>query len=192
MIKEKNAPAPIAGLLFRGVPLAHEDATAIELMTSILGGNESSRLYRRLVADEEVAVMAMSGSMGIEQNGLAFAGAVLSPFGGNVDQALQVLQEEIVRIQSEPVSEEELTKARNQKLRSLVTESLTVESKAAALGSAAVLEGDVGRINTRLQRIRDVTAADIQRVAQKYLDLEHVVNARVNRNLLGASAACSA
>ena len=88
VIKEKNAPAPIAGLMFRGVPLAHEDATAIELMTSILGGNESSRLYRRLVADEEVAVMAMSGSMGIEQHGVAFAGAVLSPFGGNVDQAL--------------------------------------------------------------------------------------------------------
>ena len=89
-------------------------------------------------------------------------------------------------MQSEPVSDEELTKARNQKLRNLVTESLTVESKAAALGSAAVLEGDVGRINTQLKRIRDVTAADIQRVAQKYLDLEHVVNARVNRNLLGA------
>ena len=185
-IKEKNAPAPLIGLIFRGVPLNHPDSTAIDLFTMILGGGESSRIYRRMVAEEESAVMAMSASMSLEQNGIVAAGAVLPPFGGEMNKAIDSLKDEIRTIQNELVSDEELLKARNQMLRDLVTESLTVESKAAALGSAAVLEGDVARINSRLDRIRDVTAEDIQRVANQYMDLDHCIVGRIHRNLLGA------
>lgn len=184
-LTEKNAPAPLTGLLFRGVPLNHPDAIALDLMTMILGGGESSRIYRRVVAEEQSAVMAMAGNMNLEQDGVVAAGAILSPIGGNSSKAIAGMTEEIQRMQTELVSEGELEKARNQMLAGLVTESLTVESKASALGSAAVLEGDVARINTRLERIRSVTAEDIQRVAQTYLDLDHAINGSVKANLMG-------
>lgn len=186
VLTEKNAPAPIAALIFRGVPLNHPDTMAIDLMTTILGGGESSRIYRRVVAEEELAVMAVSGSMSLEQDGMIGTGAIMSPVGSNADRALAAMREEIVRMQTEPVTDEELEKARNQMLKSLVTESLTVDSKAAALGSAAVLEGDVARVNTRIARIRSVTPADIQRVATTYLNPEQAITGRVKSNLLGS------
>jgi zinc protease len=185
VITEKNAPAPIAALIFRGVPLNHPDAMALDLMTTILGGGESSRIYRRVVAEDQSAVMALAGEMNLEQDGLLGVAAIMSPIGGSSAKAIGAIQEEIKRMQSEPVTDLELEKARNQMLKNLVTESLTVDSKAAALGSAAVLEGDVSRINTRLDRIRAVTAEDIQRMATTYMNPEHAITGNVKSNLLG-------
>ncbi len=184
-ITEKNAPAPAVALVFRGVPLNHPDAVTIDLMTMILGGGESSRLYRRIVAEDQSAVMAAAGNMNLEQNGMIAAGGVMSPVGADADAVLKAVSEEIQRMQEEPVTELELEKARNQMLKSLVTESLTVESKAEALGAAAVIEGDVSRVNTRLDRIRTVNAQDIQRVARQYLALDHAITGRIKSNLLG-------
>lgn len=186
VITEQNAPAPLAALVFRGVPMNHPDATAIELMTTILGGGESSRIYRRIVAEDESAVIALSAGLSLEQDGMIAAGAVLSPIGGNPDKVLATIQEEILRMQTEPVTDTELEKARNQMLKGLIVESLTVDSKAAAIGQAAVLEGDVARVNTRSQRIRDVTPVDIQRVATTYLNPEHAITGKVKANLIGS------
>ncbi len=184
-ITEKNAPAPLAAMIFRGVPLNHPDAIALDLMTTILGRGESSRIYRRVVAEDQSAVMAMAGNMNLEQDGMLGVASIMPPIGGKESAALKAMNEEIERMQTELVSEKELEKARNQMLKALVTESLTVDSKAAALGSAAVLEGDVSRVNTRLDRIRSVTAEDIRRVAQTYMQPEHAITGRVKSNLMG-------
>lgn len=185
VLTEENAPAPLAALLFRGLPMNHPDVMAMDLMTTILGGGESSRIYRRVVAEDQSAVVALAAGMSLEQDGMVAAAAVLSPLTGNADKVLKAIEEEIVRMQSELVSDAELEKARNQMLKSLVTESLTVDSKAASLGQAAVLEGDVSRVNTRLERIRSVTPADIQRVAQTYMNPDHAITGKVKSNLLG-------
>lgn len=185
VLTEENAPAPLAALIFRGLPMNHPDVMAVNLMTTILGGGESSRIYRRVVAEDQSAVVALAAGMSLEQDGMVAAAAVLSPLTGNADKVLKAIEEEILRMQSELVSDAELEKARNQMLKSLVTESLTVDSKAAALGQAAVLEGDVSRVNTRLERIRSVTPADIQRVAQTYMNPDHAITGKVKSNLLG-------
>ncbi len=185
-IKERNAPAPIVALLFRGVPAGDDDSIALDLMTGILGGGESSRIYRKLVAEDQSAVFALAASMQLEQSGVCGAGAVLSPMGSNPDKVLETLKAEVRKMGSEPVTKQELVKARNQMLKSLVVENLTVVGKAEALGSAAVLEDDVSQVNSRIDRIRSVTPKDIQRVARTYFDLEHALTLRVQRNLLGA------
>ena len=184
-ITEQNAPAPGLALIFRGVPMNHADATAINLMTTILGGGESSRIYRRVVAEDQSAVMAMCGAMSLEQDGIIGAASIMMPLGGNPKKALAGMKEEIQTMQSEGVTDQELEKAKNQMLAGLVTESLTVDSKAEALGAAAVLEGDVARVNTRLERIRSVTKADIKRVANEYMNLDHAITGQVKANLFG-------
>lgn len=185
-LKLQNAPAPLVAILFRGVPMASDDAVALDLMTTILGGGPSSRLYRRIVAEDRSAVMAMAGAMSLEQNGVVGAGALLAPVGSDPDKVLETIKSEIKRLCDEPVSEQELLKARNQMLEQLVEQDLTVTGKARALGTAAVLEGDVSRVNSRIGQVRAVDAATIQRVARKYLDLNHAVTLRVQRNLLGS------
>jgi len=185
-IKSDNAPAPIVARAFRTVPQGHDDYVPLQMLGSILGGGESSRVYRRIVAEEQSAVIALAAAFSLEQDGLIGAAAVLTPFGGDLEKVGAALDEEIARIRAELVSEREFEKARNQMLASVVRQSQTVESKASVLGSAAVIEGDVSRVNRQLERIREVTREDLLRVAKQYLDPQRVHNLTVQRNLLGS------
>ncbi len=185
-IKSENAPAPAVALIWHTVPLSDDDSVPLEMLATILGGGKSSRLYRRLVADERAAVQALAMYFGLELDGIFGAAAVLKPIGGDTAKVLAELEEEVAKIRSEPVRERELEKARNQMLRNLVTENLTVVKKATALGQAAVIEHDLSRINRRYAAIQAVTADDLLRVARKYLAPEHVYRVTIERNLLGS------
>ncbi len=185
-IKEQNAPAPAVGVLFRTVPLAHDDRIPLELLATILGGGNSSRLYRELVAEKQLAVAAMAIDIELEDDGVLIAGAVLPPMGAQLDKALEAIKSQIERLREETVSEKELIKARNRMLKSLVTSNLHITSKARLLGSAAVIEGDVSRVNQILERMRRVTKEDLQRVARKYLTPERSLTITIERNLMGS------
>lgn len=183
--KEDNAPAPVAGIVFRGVPLGHPDYYAVQLAASILGGGQSSRLYRDLVAERELAVAAAAAAFAVEHDGFIAAGAAMTPWGGKPDKVLQAIEQHIERLRAEPVKPEELEKVRNQMLKSLVLENSTVVSKASALGSAAVLEGNTANVNSRIDAIRAVTVPDIQRAVTRYFTVDRAVRAKVQSNLLG-------
>jgi zinc protease len=185
-LQEDNAPAPIVGVGWRTVPNQHEDAIPLDLLAHILGIGNSSRLYRQLVADKQLAVMVLAASFSLEQEGFFGAGAILAPFGGDTKKAREALQNEFERVRTEPVSDRELTKAKNQMLAAQITGNFTVESKATLLGSAAVLEGDLSRVNRHLERIRKVTADDLLRVAKTYLAPERSLAVTIERNLLGS------
>ena len=187
--KEDNAPAPVVGLGCRTVPTGHLDAIPLELLSTILGGGHSSRIYRELVADKELAVVAMAAAESLEQDGFFGAGVLLPAIGGQPDKVLAALEAAVERLRTEPVSEKELLKARNQMLRSLVWQSLTVEGRAGAIGQAAVLEGDVAKVNARLEEIRRVTPDDLLRVAKTYLAPERLVKGTIERNVTGSLGA---
>jgi len=184
-LKEDNAPAPLVGVVYRTVPLADKDSVVFDVISKILGGGNSSRLYRQLVAEKQMAVAAEAESYNLEQDGLFGAGAALPPLGSDPNAVLSLITEQIDRLRVEPVSEKELTKAKNQLLRGIVTDNLTVESKASLLGTAAVVMGDVSRVNQSIDDIKSVTADDILRAANEYLVPEHALEVKVERNLLG-------
>ena len=186
VLKEDSAPAPGAGVVYRTVPLSHADAVVFDVTAQILGGGNSSRLYRELVAEKRLAVMAQAQSWGLEQDGLFGAGAGLPPFGSDPNAVLEIIMGHIEKLRSEPVTDRELTKAKNQLMRDLVTRNLEVERKATLLGMAAVEMGDVSRVNTYLDEIRGVTAEDILRAAKRYLVPQRALEVRIERNLLGA------
>jgi zinc protease len=142
-------------------------------------------VYRHLVADKQLAVMAAAGIFVLEQEGFCGCGALLSPLGGDLKKAQEALEKQLETLRTEPVTARELTKAKNQLLAAEVTQTLTVASKATVLGTAAVLEGDVSRVNRRLEQIRKVTADDLLRVAKIYLAPERSLTITVERNLLG-------
>jgi len=188
-LQDPMAPAPIVAEIYRGVPYGHKDTAALEIMALILGGGESSRLYRDLVADKESAMFAAAASIQFEQAGLVAVGAVLSPvpslFGDPTKKVMKSLDEHLKQIRTEPVSDEELLKGKNQLLAAAVTQTQTVASKASVLGNAAVLEHDLSKVNTRLDEIRAVTKEDVQRVANEYLATNRALKITVEQNLLG-------
>jgi zinc protease len=183
-VQEDKGPVPIVGYAFRTVPEGHADVVPLEILMSVLGGGESSRLYRDLVKEQQICQAALAAAIQFEDDGLAGAGAVLMPWG-NKDKVLAEIDRHLKRAIDEPISDRELTKAKNQLLRNAVVESLTVENKANLLGQAATLHGTPERLNRRLQEIRAVRAGDVQRVARTYLAPQRRNTVRVEPSLTG-------
>jgi len=95
--------------------------------------------------------------------------------GRSSADAEKALLEEINRMQKTKVSDAELDKAKTQLLTQALIQRETNEGKAADLGSAVILTGDVADANRSLDALQAVTAADIQRVLKTYVTDAHRV-----------------
>jgi len=187
-IPEKKGPAPLVGLAYRAVPRTHDDALPLEMLMSILGEGESSRIYRDLVKERKIAQGAQSMTFVLEDDGAAGVGAALMPWG-NKDKALEALRGHLTRVATEGVTARELAKVKNQYMRREVTRSLRVEQKAHLLGHYQVLEGDADKANHQLERIRAVTLDDLQRVARTYFTKQRETTVIVQPKLAAAVGA---
>jgi len=184
-IKERNGPVPIVAVGYRTVPTGHADELALDMLGRILGGGESSRIYRDLVTERELAMVAISAGFSLEDDGMFGAGAVLSPFGDEPDEVLAAIREHLAAVVEKGVTEDELLKAKNGMLRDAVTSQLSVASKAQLLGDAAVIKGDLPSVNRRFEEIAAITVADLQAVAKRYFVPEREIEIRIEPNLLG-------
>lgn len=184
-LKAKNGPAPILGYVFRTVPAGHKDAIALELLGAIFGGGESSRLYRSLVIEKKSAMFALAAPISLEGEGLFGMGAILSPIGGDLAAAKKELDAQLYKLQTEGVTEKELTKAKNQALRSAIEGRGTAANKADRLGNALVIEHDLEGVNQRLEEIKAITLDDLKRVTNTYLATDKAIPIQVAPNLLG-------
>ena len=183
-IIEEKGPVPIVAAAYRTVPQDHEDALPLEMLMSILGGGESSRLYRSVVDEHEKAAMAMGAGFGLEHDGLVAAGAVMMPFG-DMEGTLELIDAEIEKIRTGPITESELSKAKANYRRQLVDESMTIESKAQLVGSAEVFLGGAETLNLRAERIEAMTVEDLKRVAETYLVPERRLTVRIKPTIGG-------
>jgi len=158
---------PAVGLTYLTPRQADADSDALRVADAILSAGESSRLYNALVYNQQLAADVNSSAETREDASLFVLTAVLSE-GKKVEDAEKSLLAEVKKLQDTPVSAAELEKAKNQIITSQLRQRETSNGKALALGEAAVLLGDPARVNTDLDRLQAVTAADIQRVMKKY------------------------
>jgi zinc protease len=164
-----NVPLPAVVMTSLAPAAADPDAPALEVASAILSSGKSSRLYHDLVYQQQLAADMVGEFDARQQPGLFIAGAILAS-GKTPDQGEAALVEELKRLRETPVSAAELARARNQLRASALGERETIEGRAFELGRALLLEGDAARANTDLDRLAQVSAADVQRVAIKYLD----------------------
>ena len=158
---------PAVGLTYLTPRQADADSDALRVVDVILSGGESSRLYHSLVYTQQLAAEVNSSAETREDASLFVLTAVLSE-GKKSEDVEKAMEAEIKKLQDEPVSAAELEKAKNQLITNQLRQRETSNGKALALGEAAVLLGDAARVNTDLERLQAVTAADIQRVMKKY------------------------
>jgi zinc protease len=158
---------PAVGLTYLTPPKADPDSNPLRLADAILSTGESSRLYHSLVYTQQLAAETDATSETLEDASLFVLTAVLSE-GKKVEDAEKSLLTEIKKLQDAAVSAAELEKAKNQIITEQLKQLETSNGKALALGEAAVLLGDPSRVNTDLERLQTVTAADVQRVMKKY------------------------
>ncbi len=162
-----NVPLPAVAITYLAPPVSNPDADALRVAESILSNGESSRLYQSLVYTQQVAQEAFASANLRQDPGLFVLGAILAS-GKQPAEAERALLAELKRIQSEPVTKAELDKAVNQLVANALRERETNSGKAFAIGQAAVIVGDARRVNTDIERLQAVTAADVQRVMKKY------------------------
>ncbi len=143
------------------------DAYPLRLAARILSEGDSSRIYRRLVYDRQIALQAESEGNFTEDPNLFFVFAILNS-GFSPAQAEAEMLGELERLKREPVSAQELTKAKNQILRDFVLSRQSMQMLGEQLGYAAVVLKDPGLLDTELDLFLSVTAEDIRRVAKKY------------------------
>jgi zinc protease len=162
-----NVPLPAMALTYLTPSEKSPDAEPLQVAATILAQGESSRLYRSLIYEQQVAQSA-DATPDLREDASVFYFSVVLASGKKPEDVEKALLGEIKKIQDAPVSAAELDKAKNQLVTNELRQRETSNGKALALGSAAVLLGDPNRVNTDLAKLQAVTAADVQRVMKQY------------------------
>jgi zinc protease len=166
-VSKSDARVPIVYIGFHVPNYASKDAPALELLSTILQEGRASRLYRRLVYEQRVA-LNVGGDyayLSHDPNLFWFSG---TPLPGRTSGELeQAIMDEIERVKNEPVPDEELERAKNQIEAAFVWRQDSIYSRAASLARFELI-GSWRNSETFVPLIRQVTAADLQRVARTY------------------------
>jgi zinc protease len=163
-----NIQLPAIMMGYRMPPQTSDDAYALQMASSVLSGGPSSRMYKRLVDQDQTALQVFSFPFSLEQGG-AFITFSLANAGKTIDDMVPALEEEIANLQNELISELEFQKIQNQMESSFIQSNSKMAGIAESLADYHTYYGDANLINTEIDRYRKVTREDIQRVAKKYL-----------------------
>jgi len=171
LIRREGAQLPIVELAWHVPSHQSPDAPALELLSTILSEGRASRLYRKLVYEQRLALGAGGDYSYFSRDpNLFFFSA--TPLPGQTAEVLErALLAEIELLKNEPVPEEELQRAKNQVEASFVWAQDSVHSRASSLARFE-LAGSWRDQAKFVPRILAVTAADVQRVARTYFPVE--------------------
>jgi zinc protease len=169
---EENWPLPAVvvahHITFDGDP----DSYPLHIASKVLSDGQSSRIYRKLVYEKQLALAAFGGGNIIEDPNLFYAVAIVQP-GHTSEETIQALIAELDRLRNEPISPNELQQAKNQFARDYMFGRESNKDKASQLGHAAVIHNDIKTADGEFDIFMNITQADVQRVAQKYFTPEN-------------------
>jgi zinc protease len=166
---KREAQVPFVMMGYRVPNYSSEDSYALDILESILQRGKSSRLYQSLVYDQKSA-LAVGAEYSLMQTdpGLFYLYALVSPTQ-KVEAVEEALNKEIKRLQTDPPTDQELQRAKNQVEAARVFEQDSNFRHAMLLGQAETVGAGWRKVDQFLDRIRAVTAKDVQRVARQYL-----------------------
>ena len=141
---------------------------AVDLMTDILSGGGSSRLYQSLVKEQKLFSNIECHHFGSTDAGLVVVEGKLVK-GVKMEDAEKAVEKELEKMKNEKVAEAELQKVKNKTESMIAFEDMTITSRAASLAIYELL-GDANLINTELDRYRAVTAEEIQNESKIIFD----------------------
>jgi predicted Zn-dependent peptidase len=167
--EDPNIQIPAVFTVYRTPSMTTRDARVLDMISTILSDGKSSRLYKKLVDDEKKALQVAAFNYSLEDYGAYIVLAL--PLGDNtLDDLVNEMDEEIVKLQTELISEKELQKLRNKFENQFVNSNSSVEGIASSLATYYMLYDDVHLINTEIDIYNSITPEEIREVAQKYLN----------------------
>ncbi|APE27928.1 M16 family metallopeptidase [Aurantiacibacter gangjinensis] len=163
-----NVALPLVGTVWQLPEATHPDTAAIEVLDMIMSSGQNSRLYRALI-ESSLAVGTVQYAYQQEEGGQFVQYARVAP-DADFGPVAAALAAETARVREEPVTEAELAEAKNEIIASTLRRRETARGRAFELGEALVSTGNPRAADMRLEAIANVTIADVQRVAQTWLD----------------------
>ncbi len=162
-----NIQLPAVVQTYRTPAAGTPDFYAVSMLSRLLSRGQSSRFYKTLVDEKQVALQAGSFPFDLEDPGVSLAYGIAN-MGVTPDVVETAMNEEINKVQTELIGEEEFQKLRNQVENDFVSGNARVAGIAESLANYKMYYGDTDLINTELDRYLAVTREDIQRVAKEY------------------------
>ena len=168
-VVKREAQLPFVFAAFHTPNYQSPDTYPLAVLSSVLSAGKSSRLYRSLVYQQQIALDAGGHYEGLTTDPELFYVYATARPQSSPDELEEALSDEISRLQTEPISDQELKKAKNQIEAEFILGSDSNFFRAMRIGTAETVGAGHEYVTHFVENIRKVTAQDVLRVAQKYL-----------------------
>jgi len=168
-IDDPLARLPRVDMVYKIPPADAPDQDALQVLATVLASGRSSRFYETIVRQKQLSSGTIAAFPdGAKGPGLFNISGTAAP-GKSIADLEAAIDAEIERVKTDPIEDWEMQKARASARSNLVNTMASSLGRAVALGDYAMFENNPNKINTRADAIAKVTAADVQKAAQKYL-----------------------
>ncbi len=167
--EDPNVQLPMVLATYRTPSMKTRDARVLDMISSYLSDGKSSKLYKKLVDDKKMALQVGAFNNSQEDYGMYLIYGI--PMQGKTsDDLIKEIDEEIVKVQTDLISEKDYQKLQNKFENQYVNSNASVEGIASSLATYYLLYGDINLINTEIDIYRSITREEIREVAKKYLN----------------------
>ena len=148
------------------------DSYPLHIAAKVLSDGQSSRIYKKLVYEKQMAVAAFGNANLIEHPNLFYAVAIVQP-GHSPEEVTNTLIAELDRLKTEPITDHELQRTKNQFARDYILGRESNQQKAGQLSHAVVIHNDIKTADGEFDIFQNITVGDVQRVARTYFRPEN-------------------
>ena len=160
-------PAVVTG--YRMPSVKTRDSKVLDMISTYLSDGNSSKLYKKMVDEQKLALQVGALNFSQEDYGMYLIYGL--PLGENsLENLVNAMDEEVVKIQTNLISEKDYQKLQNKFETDFVNSNSSVEGIANSLAEYYTFFGDTNLINTEIDVYRSITREEIQAVAKKYLN----------------------
>ena len=181
-VVDQKAPLPAVARIYTVPAYDHADYAPLELLVTVLGKGETSRINRSLVRQQRVAAGAL---MGLNIYGPRRGPGTLLMLGIGIagvtpDSLDAALAAQIAAIATDGITAQELTRAKAKYRMSAIADRERALGTAQAIQRATMFLGSPDALDREIERVNAVTADDIRRVARTYLVPENALTLTIS------------
>ena len=167
--QDPNIQIPMLVASYRTPSMKTRDARVLNLISSYLSDGKSSKLYKKIVDQKKMALQI--GAVGFSEEDYGMCIMYGLPMGAfTMADLLKEIDEEVLKIQTDLISEKDYQKLQNTFDNQFVNANSGVEGIAENLAKFYMLYGDVNLINSEIDLYHSITREEIRDVAKKYLN----------------------
>jgi zinc protease len=166
---DANIQIPALVAAYRTPGFKERDAYVLAMVSAYLSDGKTSKLYKKIVDEKKMALQV--GAINIGQKDYSMYALYGIPSGKvQLNELLKEIDEEIMKMQNELISENDYQKLQNKFENRFVNSNSSIQGIAGSLATYYMLYEDINLINTEINIYRSITREDIQAAVKKYLN----------------------